>query len=91
MMQIAWSGKRVKTSHDHAPIAVRHSDWSAWLDGTERAGRMIGRGPTEVEAVEHLLGQLFDQVGLRNALPFAGGREIVLPERARLRHAATAF
>jgi hypothetical protein len=87
MMQIAWSGKRVKTSHDHPPIPVRHADWSAWLDGTEQAGMMIGRGPTEVEAVEHLLGQLFDQVGLRNALPLAGGREAVLQERVRLRPA----
>jgi hypothetical protein len=91
MMQIAWSGKRVRTSHDHPPIAVRHSDWAAWLDGTERAGMMIGRGPTEVAAVEHLLGQLFDQVGLRNALPLAGGQNVVFGEHARLRHTATAF
>jgi hypothetical protein len=75
MMQITWSGKRVKTSHDHPPIPVRFPGWLAWLDGTEDRGMTIGCGSTEVEAVEDLLGQLFDQVSRTSAPPFRASRQ----------------
>ncbi len=74
MMQISWSGKRVKTSQDRPPVPVG-SDWSAWLDGSENSAMTIGCGPTEVEAVEDLLGQLFNQVALANALQSRAGRQ----------------
>jgi hypothetical protein len=82
MMQITWRGRRVKTSRHHAPVAVPGSDWSAWLDGTEQTGMMIGHGPTEIEAVDHLLGQLFEEIAHSNMPPLVGEREILIPERA---------
>ena len=48
---------RVITNHDFPPIPDRRFDWSATGDGYE-PGDAIGRGPTELAAIEDLAYQL---------------------------------
>ena len=47
---------KIVTQHDYPPIPERSQDWSAWREGYE-PGALIGRGPTEQEAIEDLLEQ----------------------------------
>lgn len=52
----------IKTNHDFPPIPDRRFDWSAWEDGEEERG-IIGRGPTEAEAIADLKTLLEDTYG----------------------------
>lgn len=57
---------KIVTSFDHPPIPVRNCDWSAidtdTYDGAEDSSNrdQIGRGRTEDEAIEDLIGRLMD-------------------------------
>lgn len=44
---------KIKTSHVHPPIPVRHFDWLAFIDGQEEEGP-YGWGATESEAIADL-------------------------------------
>jgi hypothetical protein len=60
-------GHKIETDFVYPPIPDRNFDWSATLDGYDGAPdsmgprSLIGRGPTEVSAIAHLLEQLDEQ------------------------------
>lgn len=55
-------GVKVRTDHVFPPIPVRSMDWSAiddnTYDGAADSHCPIGRGATEIEAIEDLLTQI---------------------------------
>ncbi|MDR5728041.1 MAG: hypothetical protein RB191_11510 [Terriglobia bacterium] len=55
-------GVKIRTDHVFPPIPVRHMDWAAiddnTYDGAEDASDPVGRGATELEAIEDLLTQI---------------------------------
>lgn len=58
----------IQTSHDRPPIPTRDCDWSAIdqdsYDGADDAHpscQIIGRGPTEIAAINNLVEQLVEQ------------------------------
>jgi hypothetical protein len=55
-------GVKVRTDHVFPPIPVRSMDWAAiddnTYDGAEDSRCPVGRGATELEAIEDLLEQL---------------------------------
>lgn len=56
---------RIKTSFDCPPVPWRAFDWSAIDDATYGGdeGDLIGRGPTEIEAIRDLLDQIEERAG----------------------------
>jgi hypothetical protein len=46
--------QKIVTDFVYPPIPIRSMDWSAVRDGYD-AGDLIGRGPTELDAIVELL------------------------------------
>lgn len=51
----------IKTSYDKPPIPTRDADWSAVDADSYEGGAPIGRGPTEIAAINDLVEQLVEQ------------------------------
>lgn len=50
----------IKTHFDNPPISINNMDWSAWDDETLDENSLIGHGSTEIEAIQDLLDQIFE-------------------------------